>query len=90
MLNVTNAARARLSEMLAKHPEDVAVRIVFRNGRTRLKRGSVRPGDEVFQRQGRIVLALTESVAGRLENRTLDLHDTDEGRRLRLRKRPTD
>ena len=86
MFNVTEAARARLFELLADDPNDVAVRLVRRRGHSRLRRGNARPGDTVFEFDGRTVLLLKEGFAEKLRNRTLSLQETEKGPRLRLRR----
>lgn len=84
MLNLTNGAYARLTEILAKRPDDIAARIVRRGKRFKLRRGTQRRGDEVFVHEGRTVLLLDENVCADLQDRTLDVRDTQDGPRLRL------
>jgi len=84
MLRITNTAYTRLSELLSNHPTDVAMRIVRRAGRSKLKRGSQQPGDEAFQHAGRTVLLLDQKAAKRLARKTLVVNDTDGGPKLRL------
>ncbi len=86
MLAVTQTARERLSEILAPHPDDVAARIVRRKGRMKLRRSTQRPGDELFDHEGRTVLLLDEDVSAHLEHRTLDVRDSEDGPRLKLRR----
>lgn len=86
MLAVTQVARERLLEMLAPHPDEVAVRIVCRKGRIKLRRSTQQSGDEVFEHDGRTVLLLDEDVAAQLEGRTLDVRKTQDGPRLRFRR----
>jgi Fe-S cluster assembly iron-binding protein IscA len=86
MLTVTPTARTRLSEMLEGRPDHVAARIVVGDGRMKLRPGTHRPGDEVLEHEGRAVLLLDEKIAERLEARTLDVRDTENGPKLRLRR----
>lgn len=86
MLRVSDVAGARLSEMLADHPDHVAARIVRRGRRMKLRRSRQRAGDEVFAHDGRTVLLLDEEIAAHLKNRTLDVRDTEDGPRLRFRR----
>jgi hypothetical protein len=86
MLVVTQTACERLSEMLAPHPDDVAIRIVRRKGRMKLRRSTQKHGDEVFGHEGRTVLLLDEDVSAHLEHRTLDVRDSEDGPRLKLRR----
>jgi Fe-S cluster assembly iron-binding protein IscA len=85
MLTVTDAAYSRLCEMLADYPDDVAVRIVRRDGHTKMRPGRVHSGDEVFEQKGRVLLLVDRKTAKHVENRSLDLRETDGGPRLRLR-----
>ena len=86
MLNVTRDAYLRLSEILSKRPENVAARIVRRDGRLKLRRGRRRRGDEVFVHEGRTVLLLDQHICEHLQGRILDVRDTQDGPRLRFRR----
>jgi Fe-S cluster assembly iron-binding protein IscA len=87
MLTLTPTARARLSEMLDGRPDHVAVRIVFGDGRMKVRPSTHRRGDEVFNHENRAVLLLDEKVAEHLGSKTLDVRDTENGPKLRLRRR---
>ena len=89
MFIMTKAAGARLADRLAKQSagEDVAMRF----NRHRKRRGWTlrldKPctSDATFFHNGRIVLVLDERSSHSLRNRMLDVRETDEGPRLRLR-----
>jgi len=86
MLTVTTTACTRLTQILDGRPDHVAARIVRRKGRLKLKSSKKRPGDEVFEHEGRTVLLLDESIAAHLKNRTLDTRNTKDGAKLRFRR----
>ena len=91
MFTLTEAAGIRLAQKLAKKSagEDVALRFV-RQRKQRcwaLRLDKPCPSDATFSHAGRIVLMLDEQSSHRLRNRMLDIRDTDEGPRLRLRGR---
>ena len=75
MLAVTDAAKAHLAQMLNDHglPEDVAVRFVSEGQAIALKQDAERPGDDVFQHEGRTVLLLDAQVSELLTEDTLDV-----------------
>lgn len=86
MLTISQPAYERLSEMLADRPEDVAVRLVLDQGRTRVRPGRRRQGDQILEHNGRTVLLLDERVARHLQERTIGIRQTAEGPRLRLQR----
>jgi Fe-S cluster assembly iron-binding protein IscA len=84
MLTVTEAASARLAQMLKQQnaPAHIAVRFVCEQQTAGLRQDSERPGDTSFQHQGRTVLVLDAQVSELLAEVTLDL----EGARLTLQR----
>ena len=86
MVNVTPAARQRLSEKLVDRSQPIALRIVLRGGRGKLCRSTFRSGDEQFVHEGRTVLLLAKDVVEHFDNRTLDVRKTDKGPKLRFRR----
>jgi len=93
MLTLTEAAGARLTEKLVKKNagKDVALRFI-REGepqRWTLQFDKHGPADVTFLHAGRIVLVLDEKSSHLLRNRMLDMRDTEEGPRLRLRGCPS-
>jgi hypothetical protein len=89
MFTLTEAAGARLAAKLAKKSagDDVAMRFSRqhdpRGWSLRLDKHS--PSDTTFSHEGRVVLMFDEQSSDLLKNRMLDVRDTDEGPRLRLR-----
>ena len=95
MLQITRAARAELHEMLdsalsneksdEREPE-VGFRLVVADDadervRLGLTLDSMRPGDDVFDHEGRHILLVDEAAAPLVEDLTLDVVDTAGGRR---------
>lgn len=82
VLTVTEAARARLAQMLKQRDalEDIAVRFVYEGQGIALQYNSERTGDTTFQHEGRTVLLLDAQVSELLAENTLDL----EGTKLKL------
>ncbi len=89
MLSLTEGAGARLADKLAKKSggDDVALRFIRQEKRRRWTLRLDRPcsSDATFSHGGHIVLVLDEQSSHLLRNRMLDIRETDEGPRLRLR-----
>ena len=79
MLTVTEAASARLAEMMEQKglSQDVAIRFVSRDRGIAMQSGTERPGDATFQHEGRTVLLLDEKVSKLLADETLDVDGTE-------------
>ena len=90
MLTVTEAARVRLTDMLADHPAEIAARIVLEDEQMKLRQGTKRSGDQAFKHQGRIVLLLGKTIVSRLQDRVLDVRTTIHGPKLGLRPAPVE
>ena len=86
MLTVTEQAGARIVQLLAEAGNESVLRIVRRKRRMRLRRDHARPEDARFTHDGRLVLVLDEDISQRLTAGTLDIRQTDEGPRLKLRR----
>jgi Fe-S cluster assembly iron-binding protein IscA len=86
MLKVSDAAAATLHDTLERNQagEDEVLRIEESDEGLALAIGKEREGDETYQHQDRTVLALDRSVASALDGATIDVVDTDDGRRLVL------
>jgi Fe-S cluster assembly iron-binding protein IscA len=84
VLTVTDAASAHLAQMLAdaEAPDDVAIRIVAREGGLVLALDSTNTEDATFDHEERTVLVLDTEVSKLLEEKTLDVQDTEEGPQL--------
>jgi Fe-S cluster assembly iron-binding protein IscA len=78
MLTVTETAGARLAEILRQEqlPDEVAVRLVFEDGRLAMQPDTERSGDTTFEHEGRRILILDQEVARSLANDTLDTDGT--------------
>ena len=83
MLAVTEAARARLAQMLKREgvPKEAAVRLVYEGDGITLQSGAERQGDETFQHSGQTVLVLDAQMSALLSESTLD----SDGAKLTLR-----
>ena len=86
MVGISQAACAKLSDMLSDYPAEVAARIVRRNDRMALRHGTLRPGDETVRHEGRIILLCSKSMVTSLRGRVLDVRTTKEGPKLGLRR----
>lgn len=84
MLNITEAAGGYLSRLLdqADAPSDTAVRLVVANKGLTSALDQERPGDAIFEHEGRTVLLLDEEASRALSDRTLDLEPNPDGPRL--------
>ena len=87
MLNVTDKAGARLSEILSGHSAESVMRITREDGRTKMRLASARPNDQKFDHKGRVVLVLAKQISAYFAGGTLDLRDTDRGPKLHFRRR---
>lgn len=84
MLTMTEAAGGYLNEVLDKSnaPAEAAVRLSVEAEGLRAAIDAQRPGDAVFDHEGRKVLLLDEHASEALSERTLDLQPTPDGARL--------
>ena len=87
MFSITDAAGAHLAESLerADAPEDVFARLEQEEGGLVLRRAQALPGDSTFAYEGKTVFVLSDELCQQLGDSTLDVEDTDEGPRLRLK-----
>ena len=85
MLHVSTPAAARMAHLLTAKPENAVLRIVRRDQRLRLRLGTVRPGDQTYVHDGQVVLALDKRIGTTLSLRQLELRQTADGPRLRLK-----
>jgi dethiobiotin synthetase len=81
MLALTEAAARLLTEVLER---DEAIRIVEGAGGWTMHLDHEAPEDERFEHEGRTIILLAPSVAEALEDKTLDVHNTGQGWKLRL------
>jgi hypothetical protein len=85
MLKVSPPAAARMANLLTAKSDQAVLRIVRRHDRLRLTTGVLRPGDETFAHEGRVVLAIDRRIARSLSLRQLEIRQTPTGPRLRLK-----
>lgn len=86
MLQMTAAAGQYLSAVLeqSKAPQEAAIRFDVEGDTLTSKLDRPRPGDAVFDHDGRKVLVMDERVSQLLDGSTLDLQPTSEGEKLIL------
>jgi Fe-S cluster assembly iron-binding protein IscA len=87
MLTVTEAACGHLAGLLdnANAPDNAAIRFVLEGRTITPTLDEERPDDTTYEYAGSTVLVLDERIVGLLDNRTLDVQDTDDGPQLVLR-----
>ena len=89
MLTVTKEAKLLLKETLTKHSEDpqTGIRLsVNAGGQFTIVLDNESEGDQVVEHDGAKVLLVSSGLATDLEGSTLDVRDTQEGRKLFLSK----
>lgn len=92
MLTITKAAFSNLRDKLSNQPLEIAARLSRKDHRTRVRYGKQRPGDDVVEHDGRVVLLMGKSISQRLRHKVLDVRKTTDGTKLGLRperNRPT-
>lgn len=83
MLTVTPEACAHMAELIDRNnvPSPQTIRLVPGQQGLGLAPDEPRPGDATFEHDGRTVLAVEQSLAEKLDGRTLDV-DESEGQTL--------
>lgn len=85
MLTLTEAAAQLLAEVLERdEASNRAIRIAEGEGGWTMHLDHEEPEDESFEHEGRTIILLAPSVAEALEEKTLDVHNTEQGWKLRL------
>ena len=86
MLTVTYCAAEHLAYTLSEHqvPDEVVLRIEFTKGGVEMQPDKIRPGDETFDHNGKVVLVLDQQTSQLLGNKTIDLTADDDGSHLIL------
>jgi len=86
MLTLTDAASEHLAKLLDESdvPDEAAVRLVVREEGVALAADQPKPEDTTFEHNGKTILVLDEQVAEALNDRTLDVEDTEQGRALAI------
>ncbi len=86
MLTVTYTAGEHIAYMLCEHEarDDVVLRIKWMKGGIEMRPDKMRPGDETFEHNGKVVLVLDQQTSQLLGNKTIDLMTDDDGSHLIL------
>ncbi len=84
MVTVTYTAAERMAYMISEHQDhdDVVVRIKLTKGAVEMQPDKMRPGDESFDHNGKVVLVLYQQTSQLLGNKTIDLMTDDDGSHL--------
>ena len=86
MLTVTYTAGEHIAYMLSEHEvrDDVVLRIELTKGGIEMQPDKMRPVDETFDHNGKVVLVLDQQTSQLLGNKTIDLMTDDDGSHLIL------
>lgn len=86
MLTVTEDAKAKFADMLDQGdaPEGVAIRLVVQDGGLAVTPDQEKPGDTTFEHAGRTVLLVEDQIVNHLEDRTIDVDQSEEGEQLKI------
>jgi Fe-S cluster assembly iron-binding protein IscA len=87
MLTVTYTAGEHIAYMLSEHEvrDDVVLRIELTKGGIEMQPDKMRPVDETFDHNGKVVLVLDQQTSQLLGNKTIDLMTDDDGSHLILK-----
>jgi len=87
-MEVTEAAKKMLKEKLAANTDetDVCIRLKANSeGKFSLVLSREAEGDTVVEHEDKKLLLVAQELAARLENATIDVEETKEGRKLSIR-----
>jgi len=86
MLTVTDPASAHLAKLLedAEAPDNAAARFVAGEEGLALQVDEPKEDDQAHQHQGKTVLLIDPEMAELLQDKTLDVRETEEGTALEL------
>ncbi len=86
MVTVTYTAAEHMAYTLSDHEfrDDVVLRIELTTGGVEMQPGKIRPDDETFSYNGKVVLVLDQPTSQLLGNKTIDLMTDDDGSHLIL------
>ncbi len=86
MVTLTYTAGEHMAYMLSEHEfrDDVVVRIRLTKGGIEMQPDKMRPGDETFDHNEKVVLVLDQQTLQLLGNKTIDLMTDDDGSHLIL------
>ena len=88
MLTVSDAACEHLASVLDQMdatPQDAAIRIVQGPNGLGMSVDTPNDGDKTIEHDGKTILLLDEQVSNLLDERTLDVQQTDQGTALALK-----
>ncbi len=86
MVTVTYNAAEHMAYTLSEHevPDVVVMRMKVTKGGVELRPDKIRPGDESFDHNGKVVLVLDQQTSQFLGNKTIDLITDEDGSHLTL------
>ncbi len=86
MMTVTYTAAEHMAYTLSQDQgrDDVVLRIKLTKGGIEMQPDKMRPGDETFEHNGKVVLVLDQQTSQLLGNTTIDLMTDDDGSHLIL------
>jgi len=91
MLTVTPEAKQWITEQLkeAEAPEAVALRLFDQEGQIHMGVGEPQDGDQTFEEDDKVYLAVGPDAASKLENKSLCCQETAKGSALAIAAAPT-
>ena len=86
MVTVTYRAAEHMAYTLFEHQvrDDVVLRIKLTKGDVEVQPDKIRPSDETFDHNGKVVLVLDQQISQLLGNKTIDLMTDDDGSHFTL------
>ena len=86
MMTVTYTAAEHMAYTLSEHQarDDVVLRIKLTRSGVQMQPDTIRPGDEAFDHNEKVVLVLDQQTSQLLANKTIDLTTDDDGSHLIL------
>ncbi len=81
MVTITYTAAEHIAYMLSEQqvPDHIMLRIKLRKGGVEIQPDKMRPGDETFDHNGKVVLVLDQQTSQLLGNKTIDLMTDNDG-----------
>ncbi len=81
MVTVTYCAAEHMAYTLSEHevPDEVVLRIEFTKGGVVMQPDKIRPDDETFDHNGKVVMVLDQQTSQFLGDNTIDLMTDDDG-----------
>lgn len=86
MLTVTENAKKYCARILndGGAPPEIVIRLHVREQALAVTPDQARDGDESFEHEGKTVFVVETALAEHLDERTLDVEETEEGPRLKM------